>query len=55
MTDNANCEFGEKQTSSHLLECTLLPSGCEIKDLIWLIEIVNEMIGIVEYWENQGL
>lgn len=55
MTDNANCECGEKQTSSHLLECKLLPSRCEIKYFIGLIEITNEMIRIIEYWEKEGL
>jgi hypothetical protein len=54
MTKNANCECGEKQTSSHLLESKLLPCRCEMKDLIGLTKITDEMIGIIEYWENKG-
>jgi len=55
MTDNVNYECGEEQTSSHLLECTLIPSRCEMKYLNGLTKITDEMIGIIEYWEKKGL
>lgn len=55
MTGNANCEYGEKQTSSHLLECKLLPNRCKMKDFIGLTEITDEMIRIIEHWEKEGL
>lgn len=50
-----NCECGEKQTSSLLLEYSLIPSRCEMKNLIGLTEITDEMIGIIQYRENKGL
>lgn len=42
------------QISSHLLECILVPSRYEMKYLIRLSEITDEMTGIIEYWENKG-
>lgn len=43
-----NCECGEKQTSSHMFECTLLPIRCEMKDFIGLTEITDKTIEITE-------
>jgi hypothetical protein len=48
MTDNANCEFEGKRTSSHLFEYTLIPSKCETKEFAGPTEITDEIIKTVD-------
>lgn len=49
MIENANWECGEKQLSSHFLSVYCIHGRREMKDLIRLTEIKDEMIRFIKY------